>query len=295
MTVKTVKAWIEAMRLRTLPVSIAGVFSGWGCAAAYGRFQWAPAIICLAFAVIAQIVSNFANEYFDFRNGLDRKGREGFRRGVTEGDISPSAMRNATFAWLLFDALLGCSLIVWGGWVVLPVGVAVALFAIAYSAGPYPLSHHGWGEAAVVVFFGLVPVCLTAYLVNGSWQPMPTALPLSLAVGLMGANVLMVNNYRDVDDDRAVGKRTLAVRFGRKAVAVAYLMSSVVAALLASYAVLTVLPGWWLIPVATALGGYVALYRKMTVSTGKELNPLLGKTAVTMLALAIVVAIGMAL
>lgn len=287
------KSWIEAMRLRTLPVSIAGVFSGWGCAAAYGNFRVAPALICLVFAIVAQIVSNFANEYFDFKNGLDKKGREGFRRGVTEGDISPASMRNVTFILLFADALLGCSLIAWGGWLILPVGIAIVLFALAYSTGPYPLSHHGWGEVAVIFFFGLIPVCFTAYLVNGSWQTICTALPLSIAIGLMGANVLMVNNYRDADDDKAVGKKTIAVRFGRKRTAQAYLISSVLAAISGGYAVLTVLNPWWLILVAAVLALHINLYRKIMASEGKELNPLLGQTAVLMSAYSIILAIGM--
>ena len=102
------------MRLRTLPVSVGGVLAGAGCAAHYGAFRWLPFLICMAFAIMAQIVSNFANEYFDWRNGLDRKGREGFRRCVTEGDITPKAMRNATFGLLGAACAVGCTLIIWG-------------------------------------------------------------------------------------------------------------------------------------------------------------------------------------
>lgn len=164
-----IKAWIEAMRLRTLPVSVAGVLAGTGCAVFKHGFSVVPMLICLVFAVIAQIASNFANEYYDFKNGFDKKGREGYRRGVTEGDISPSAMKRATFGLLFLDALLGCSLIYYGGWWLIAVGVAVAIFAVAYSAGPYPLSHHGLGDVAVVVFFGFVPVIFTEYVQTGVW------------------------------------------------------------------------------------------------------------------------------
>ena len=111
-----IKAWIEAMRLRTLPVSVAGVMAGTACAIYDGGFKTLPFLICLLFAILAQIVSNFANEYFDFKKGLDKKGREGFRRGVTEGDISPKAMLTATLSLLALDCLIGLSLIWWGGW-----------------------------------------------------------------------------------------------------------------------------------------------------------------------------------
>ncbi|MDE7342512.1 MAG: 1,4-dihydroxy-2-naphthoate octaprenyltransferase, partial [Muribaculaceae bacterium] len=207
-------SWIEAMRPRTLPVSVAGVLAGVACAIFHGQFIILPAICCLLFALLAQIVSNFANEYFDFRNGLDRKGREGFRRGVTEGDISPGAMLRATIITLLLAAIPGCALIIWGGWWLILIGMIVAVFALAYSAGPYPLSHHGLGDIAVVIFFGLVPVGFTSWLMTGTTSILPQALAIGTGVGLLAANELIVNNYRDMDDDAAVGKHTTVVLFG---------------------------------------------------------------------------------
>lgn len=273
------KAWIEAMRLRTLPVSVAGVIAGTACAIFYGSFRPVPAIICLLFAVVAQIASNFANEYYDFRNGLDRKGREGFRRGVTEGDISPKAMRNATYGLLALDAILGCSLLLFGPWWLIPVGIAIALFAVGYSTGPYPLSHHGLGDIAVVVFFGLVPVMLTAYLQAGSWIIWPVALRVAIAIGLLGANVLIVNNYRDYEDDKAVGKHTTVVIFGREAMGGVYLGSGIMSLFLIFQAFSGTLSFWWLIPLAACLFILISLWRKITHSRGADLNPLLGKTA----------------
>lgn len=281
------KAWIEAMRLRTLPVSVAGVFAGAGVAAYYNKFEWLPCLICLLFAVCAQIVSNFANEYFDFKNGLDKKGREGFRRGVTEGDISPSAMRNATFTLLAIDCLLGLSLIYWGGWCLLPIGVAIAVFVIAYSAGPYPLSHHALGEIAVFVFFGIVPVMCTAFVQTQSWDMWPVGLPVSMAVGFLGANVLIVNNYRDIDDDRAVGKHTLAVHFGLKPMQTLYLANGFLAVALIEVATMIRIPYIWQLGPLAYLNFHYLLWQKMINSKGKELNPILGKTAILMFALSV--------
>ena len=156
--------WIEAMRLRTLPVSVAGVVAGCAMAAGAGRLNVAVAAICLAFAVLAQIASNFANEYFDYKAGFDGPGRDGPRRGVSEGDISPRAMRAATLITLAVACALGCLLILYGGWWLLGAGAVIALGAMAYSAGPYPLSRHCLGEVAVVFFFGIVPVNLTYYV-----------------------------------------------------------------------------------------------------------------------------------
>lgn len=278
-----IKPWIEAMRLRTLPVSVAGVIAAAGCAAHYGSFKPVPWTICLLFAVMAQIVSNFANEYFDFRNGLDQRGRDGFRRGVTEGDISPNAMRNATFGLLAAACAVGCSLICWGGWWLMIVGIAIALFAIAYSAGPYPLSHHGLGDIAVVVFFGIVPVVMTTYLQTGSWDMLQVTLPVSIAIGLMGTNVLIVNNYRDMDEDKAVGKRTTVVIFGRKKMATVYLINGFVALLLIEYATITTVPMLWQLGMLLYINVHYLLWMSLRSGSGKQLNPLLGKTAMLLL------------
>ncbi len=279
--------WIEAMRLRTLPVSVAGVITGAGCAAHYHSFKLIPFLICLVFAILAQIVSNFANEYFDYKNGLDRPGREGFRRGVTEGDISPRAMRNATLMLLAIDCIIGASLIIWGGWQLIFAGIAIAIFAVAYSAGPWPLSHHGLGEATVIIFFGLIPVILTAYVQTQDWNMLPIALPMSLAIGFMGANVLIVNNYRDKDDDESVGKRTLAVIVGRNTVASIYLFNGFIALLCIEIATALRISIYWQIGPLIYINLHYLLWLSMRQSKGAELNPLLGKTAMLMFAISI--------
>lgn len=286
-SLRSLKAWIEAMRLRTLPVSIAGVLAGGGVAAYFNQFHWLPFSICLLFAILAQIASNFANEYFDFKKGIDKKGREGFRRGVTEGDISPSSMKIATFSLLALDSLLGLSLIYWGGWWLIPVGIAIAIFAIAYSAGPYPLSHHCLGEVTVFIFFGLVPVMFTAYLQTQSWQMWPIALPIALAIGCLGANVLIVNNYRDINDDRIVGKHTLAGKFGAKFITNLYMGLGVAAVILIEIATATRIPYIWQTGPLVYINIHYILWQKMCNSEGAELNPILGKTAMLMCALSI--------
>ena len=158
---RQVKIWLECFRLRTLPVSMSGVIIAIGIAKWHHQFKWQPALLCLAFALLAQIASNTANEYFDYKKGTDKPGRVGPRRGVTEGDIRPETLRNVTFGLLALAGVVGCCLIPYGGWWLLPVGIVIALAALAYSTGPYPLSYHGLGELTVFIFFGLVPVNLT--------------------------------------------------------------------------------------------------------------------------------------
>lgn len=277
-----IKPWIEAMRLRTLPVGLAGVVAGTGCAVFHNGFSVIPMLICLAFAIIAQIASNFANEYYDFKNGLDKKGREGFRRGVTEGDISPRAMRNATYSLLVIDSLLGCALIWWGGWWLIPVGIAIALFALGYSTGPYPLSHHGLGDVAVVIFFGFVSVMFTQYVQTQVFYTDSITICTSLATGLLAANVLIVNNYRDYDDDKAVGKNTTVVIFGRKAMSTVYLINGIIASIC-----ITMATSW--APAWTAAGSVslfwicLDLWKNLKTKRGGALNNVLKSTAITLL------------
>ena len=284
--------WIEAARLRTLPVSIAGVIAAMGVAKWEHRFTLLPAIICLVFAVLAQVTSNFANEYYDFKRGSDKKGRVGPRRGVTEGDITPRALRNVTFATLALACAVGCCLIPFGGWWLVPVGIAIAVFALAYSAGPYPLSYHGRGDVAVLVFFGLVPVNFTYYVQAGAWSPF--ALLVSVAIGLMGVNVLLVNNYRDMEDDKEANKRTTVVIFGRKVAGSAYLISGYFAVFFLS-PIWLVLPVWAFAIPLLYLVMHTITWKRLITRQGAALNPLLGATGRNMLILAVLLAVAMIL
>lgn len=276
----TLKPWIEAMRLRTLPVSAAGVLTAIGYNVGDGTFKAAPAALCLIFALLAQVASNFANEYYDYRDGLDRAGRDGPRRGVTEGDITPGAMLRATYATLGMACCVGLSLLWWGGWWLLIAGIVIAIGAMAYSAGPYPLSRHGLGEVAVIIFFGVTPVNLTYYVQSG-YVAWPVGIA-SAAIGLMGANVLLVNNYRDADDDAAVGKRTLAVIMGRGFAYSLYLINGVLGMLLLLDAMGV---HRWIAWVYLAV--HLLLCMMLKRRTGRAINPLLGMTAVAMLAVAL--------
>ncbi|MCM1005201.1 MAG: 1,4-dihydroxy-2-naphthoate octaprenyltransferase [Prevotella sp.] len=278
------KAWIEATRPRTLPVSVAGVIIGAACAAHYGQILWSQALLCLMFAVLAQIASNFANEYFDYKAGLDKKGREGFRRGVTEGDISPRAMLAATLGALGICALLGLGmLLISGQWWLIAPGILIGLFALAYSTGPWPLSHHGLGDLAVIIFFGLVPVLLTSYLCAGAaWTALPIALPTGVSIGLLAANVLIVNNYRDMEDDKDGGKHTTVVLFGRNVMSIVYLIFGLAAvAIMWPVWKATILYSWILIILYLAI--HRAIWLQLRHLRGAKLNPLLGLTAMNLL------------
>lgn len=274
------------MRLRTLPVSASGVLLAIGIAVWQNHFRWIPAILCLVFALMAQVVSNFANEYYDYRRGADKKGRVGPRRGVTEGDIEPKTLRNVTYLTLAIACLVGCGLIPYGGWQMIPVGIMIAVFALAYSAGPYPLSYHGLGELTVFLFYGMVPVIFSYYVIAGRMDAL--AVLGGITIGFMGVNVLLVNNYRDMDDDIDAGKCTAVVIFGRKLAAAAYLFNGFMAIAMLS-------PLWFMIYLNDCLSHWVYLvplfylvmhtvtWIKLNRRTGAALNPLLGETARNML------------
>ena len=281
-----IKIWLECFRLRTLPVSLSGVIIAIGLAVWHGHFKWVPAVLCLVFAVMAQIVSNTANEYFDYLQGADKPGRVGPRRGVTEGDIKPTTLRNVTFGLLALACAVGCCLIPYGGWWLLPVGIIIALAALAYSTGPYPLSYHGLGELTVFIFFGLVPVNLTYYV--QALRIDPLVVMASITIGLLGVNVLLVNNYRDVEDDREAGKRTSAVIFGRAPAALAYLINGyagmgMLSVLWVMIVLGKVMPLWVLVIPVIYLVLHTATWYKLTHREGSALNPLLGETARNML------------
>lgn len=289
---KQIKIWLEAIRLRTLPVSVSGVLIAVGLAKFNGAFRLVPSLLCVAFAVLAQIVSNLANEYFDFKAGTDKKGRVGPRRGVTEGDFSPATLKRAIVGTLVATCAVGLSMLAvvdpgegYANWLLLVgVGVMVAVMAFAYSAGPYPLSYHALGEVAVMAFYGLVPVIFSYYVVAGDFHPY--AVIAGIAIGLMGVNVLLVNNYRDVDDDREAGKRTSVVVAGRTLAAFAYLLNGLLA-----LSVLGVLWlrlwmewGWWtMLPPAIYMVLHLTSWHRLRQRTGAALNPILGATARNML------------
>ena len=279
---KKIKSWIEAVRLHTLPISISGVFAGISCALISGNFAFTPAILCLLFAITAQITANLANDYFDFKNGIDDKDRDGFKRVLTVGEISPNEMKIGTIISFILTSIIGCCLLFFGKWWMLPVGIIIVIFALAYSAGPYPLSHHGLGDIAVLIFFGIVPVTLTCYLLNGNWSNLYLSLPTSIASGLLAVNVLIVNNYRDVESDAKNNKRTTAVIFGREKLGIAYLASGIIAMLLL-FPIWRIFSYYGLIIPIIYIFLHVNTWKTLIHNAGPVLNGVLQKTAMNMI------------
>ncbi len=221
--------WAEAARPKTLPAAVIPVLVGTALAAAHRTADYGKAAICLLFALLVQIGTNFANDYFDFVQGADTPARVGPRRAVAAGLIAPRTMLAATWLVLGIAFLVGLLLVREGGWILLPIGIVSIICAIAYTGGPFPLGYNGLGDVFVFIFFGLVAVDTTFYVQAGGLAPDATSC--AAAIGLLAANILVANNYRDAETDARAGKKTLVVRFGRKFAVWQYALSHLVALL----------------------------------------------------------------
>jgi len=185
-----------------------------------------------------QIGANFANDYYDYCKGADGPDRMGPARAVATGAISPAWMRMAAFCSLGLGFVLGLVLfqVSGGGWLLLVVGVASVACALAYTSGPWPLAYLGLGDVFVILFFGFIAVSVTHFVqlsvAEVMWKQDTAPWIPALAVGLVINNLLVVNNHRDADTDRRVGKLTIVARFGRSFGSAIYFLSIALATLL---------------------------------------------------------------
>lgn len=208
------KVWILAARPKTLPAAVAPVVIG--SAIAYheaGKVHWPSFVCALIGAILIQIGTNFANDYFDYMKGTDTAERIGPTRATQAGLIKPETMRLAFIAAFALALVPGAYIIYRGGWPYLAIGAVSIMCGILYTGGPFPLGYLGLGDIFVLIFFGPVAVCGTYYL--HVLDLTRYVLIASLAPGLISCALLTVNNLRDVEQDRVGNKRTLAVRFGR--------------------------------------------------------------------------------
>lgn len=284
--------WIQAARPRTLPAAAAPVLVAAALAWRDGVFQPLAALTCLLISLLMQIGANFANDLFDHQRGADTPDRLGPPRVTAMGLVSPNQMRRGLVVIFGLAALLGLYLIYLRGWPVLVLGIAILTAALTYTGGPFPYGYNALGDLFVFLSFGLAAVCGTYYVQAGALTP--TAGWVSLPIGLLIVNILVVNNTRDILTDRKTNKRTLAVLLGREAMLTEYL-----ACLLGAYLLplglwffgLTspgVLLTWLSIPQA------FALYHEFSRAEGRALNQTLAGTARLSLLYAALFALGLA-
>lgn len=285
--------WLLASRPKTLPAALVPVIVGSALAARDGAFRWEAAALCLGFALLVQIGTNFANDYFDFLRGADSPARVGPRRAVASGLILPAAMRAAAIAVFAAAFVVGLGLIPFGGWWLLPLGIVCIACGLAYTGGPYPLAYNGLGDVFVFIFFGLVAVGTTFFVQAGA--PDLDVWLAGAAIGLLSANLLLANNYRDRDGDAAVGKRTLVVILGERAARIQYAASNLAALGIAAALWLRGDSHWLLLPVATMPLARWNIASLRPTATAPELIRLLGRTAALLLAYGVLLSAGLVL
>jgi 1,4-dihydroxy-2-naphthoate octaprenyltransferase len=305
-TVSPTKAWLMAARPQTLPAGAAPVIVGTGLAVHEGVFAPLPAVFALVGALLLQIGTNFANDYYDAVRGADTEDRDGFTRVTAGGIIDPERVKAAMYATFGLAVVIGFYLVYIGGLPIVIVGLASVVAGITYTGGPLPYGYRGLGDVFVFVFFGLVAVAGTYYVQAVTYvaDPLPLGVPAGTvpvaalvaalpAAGLSTA-ILVVNNIRDKETDAAAGKRTLAVILG-------YRLSRIEWTALVGMAYVAPVVFWLdgytpavLLPLVTAPLAARIGRTVWTKTEGEALNPALEQTGKLLFVHSLLFAIGLA-
>lgn len=290
------KAWLLASRPKTLtaaavPVLIGATLAHADASVAGAAFNWPAATLCLLFAFIMQIDANFINDYFDFVNGTDDTERRlGPRRACAQGWVKPRSMKFAIAATTLIACAIGFPLIFYGGIEMILVGALCVLFCFLYTTF---LSYIGLGDVLVFLFFGIVPVCVTYYIQTHTcpW----TVWVAALGCGSVIDCLLLVNNYRDRDTDRATGKRTLIVALGEPFGRWFYFAQGVMGYVCAALSALDGHTWAALLPLFYVLPHFLTWRKMVQIRSGRALNRTLGFTSRNILLFGFLVAVSLLL
>ena len=293
----SMKAWLLAARPKTLsgaavPVMI-GVSLAYVDAPMYGDnvFSWLAAVLCFLFAFIMQINANFVNDFFDFANGTDDvETRLGPRRACAMGWVKLDSMKRAIAATTCLACLVGLPLVYWGGLEMILIGLVCIVFCFLYTTH---LSYMGLGDVLVLVFFGIVPVCITYYVQFHvvTWE----VFLASVACGMVIDALLIVNNFRDRDTDREAGKNTLVVSLGAKAALQFYLGVGIGAMILGVTFLMNGHPLAFFLPFVYFVFHVYTYLKIKRIDKGKALNICLGDTARNIFIYGVCVAVGLLL
>lgn len=241
-------------------------------------------------ALLIQIGTNFANDYFDFRQGIDDHERLGPIRVTQAGLVTPKTMKRATIVIFTLALLIGVYLVWRGGWPIVIIGLLSILFGVLYTGGPYPLGYNGLGDIFVLIFFGPIAVGGTYYV-----QALHITTPViiaGLAPGLFSVAILTVNNLRDLDNDRAAGKKTLAVRFGRSFTIFEYIACIVIACAIPSVLFVFYDVSAWVLLASAVLLLAAPAVKDVCTQSGKVLNETLAATGRLLFLFAILFSVG---
>ncbi len=286
--------WVRASRPQTLPASVIPVFTGASLAHYHQLFRWDTTVVALICALLIQVGTNFANDYYDFIKGADRDDRIGFTRATSAGLVTPQAMFRATYLTMTIAFFTGLYLVWIAGWPIFLIGILSLIFGIAYTGGPYPLGYNGLGDIFVFIFFGFAAVMGTYYVNAFEWSA--DAFIASVPVGALAVNILVINNLRDVHQDVISEKRTLGVLFGENALKAEYavLLSLSFSSLFA----LNMLFGYsyWIYLPLVSLPAAIALLKQVFFHKDKRsLNKTLERTAQFMVLFGVLLSVGILL
>jgi 1,4-dihydroxy-2-naphthoate polyprenyltransferase len=271
------KNWVLASRPRTLPAALVPVIVGSAVAINHGKFYPLLSILALLCAVLIQVGTNFTNDLYDFLKGADTEKRKGPLRVLASGMVSVKEMKTAIILVFVIAFLSGMYLVFQAGLFILIIGVLSIAAGLAYTAGPYPLAYNGLGDIFVFLFFGLAGTIGTGYL--HTREVSVIALLAALPVGALVTNILVVNNYRDIEEDRSAGKNTLAVIIGRKLTRFQYVLLLFLSLLTPLILFYSYNFGYWIFLPYITLPIVIKLVKMMFVFEGKQLNNTLELTA----------------
>jgi 1,4-dihydroxy-2-naphthoate octaprenyltransferase len=284
--------WLMAIRPRTLPAAASGVIMGSALAWHDGFFRLDAALACLLTALLLQIGSNLANDVFDFERGTDTHERLGPVRVTQAGLLSPKQVKMGMLIVFALAAVIGLYLAWLGGWPIIILGLAAIISAIAYTGGPFPLGYYGLGDLFVFIFFGLASVAGTYYVQAGTIST--AAWWMSVPPGLIITAILVINNLRDLENDRRASKHTLAVLLGERATKQQYLICMLVAYLIVPLAAwLGVIP-WLALLTWASLPLAIRTLKVVFTQKGRPLNAALAGTGRIALLFSILFWVGLA-
>ncbi|HRQ22899.1 MAG TPA: 1,4-dihydroxy-2-naphthoate polyprenyltransferase [Anaerolineales bacterium] len=269
-------AWMLAIRPRTLPAAAAGVVMGCALAWRDGFFRLDASLACLLAALLLQIGSNLANDVFDFERGTDTPERLGPTRVTQAGLLTPREVKWGMAVVFGSAALIGLYLAYLGGLPIIMIGIAAIISAIAYTGGPFPLGYYGLGDIFVFIFFGLASVAGTYYVQAGFVSP--TAWWMTIPPGLIITAILVVNNLRDLENDRKANKRTLAVKFGERATKIQYVLCLVIAYLTLPITTWLGITPWTSLLAWLSIPFAIQATRTVLTQKGRPLNSALAST-----------------
>jgi len=258
--------WFHIIRPGTLSAAAAPVFIGSIVATRENSFHFVTLLVILVAAIAIQIASNLINDYYDFKKGLDKENRLGPRRAISEGTVTPKAMKQAISIVIIIALLSGLYLVAIGGLPIILIGLFALFFAWLYTATPYSLSYLGIADIFVLLFFGPIATVGTTYLLTNTFSP--TSFWLGMINGSISMAILTVNNLRDIESDRKAGKKSLIVRLGKRFGEYEYLFLYILAfpfLWMTAYARLS-----YIIILAGGL-----LFLKLKTTNGKEYNKML--------------------